>query len=158
MRLKSRAEVIGRDQVSSRWRRVSVPTHRRGDACRWCEGTTANQRRCLYCRCVGRIFLHRLATATKEKPKERGIMLTQHLQTRLKDLVRPRINGAYQATTNRKLDELIEQMQAQYPEFFHQDSNSLRKRTFFDEPVRLPGHSPMPMAAFIKPRKGWRSE
>jgi hypothetical protein len=107
---------------------------------------------------VGLIVLHRLATATKEKPEERGIMLTQHLQTRLKDLVRPRINGAYQATTNRKLDELIEQMQAQYPEFFHQDSNSLRKRMFFDEPVRLPGHSPMPMAGFTKPMKGWRSE
>ena len=112
----------------------------------------------MYCRCMGLIVLHRLATTTKEKPKERRIMFAQHLQTRLKDLVRPRINGSYQGTTNRKLDELIEQMQAQYPEYFHQDSNSLRKRMFFDEPVRLPGHSPMLMAGFTKPMKGWRSE
>ena len=82
-------------------------------------------------------------------------MISQFHRNQLKDLVRPRINGAYQGTINVKLDEYIERLKEQCPEHFHQDYNSLRSRTFFDEPVRLAGHAPIPMAGFIKPVKGW---
>lgn len=86
------------------------------------------------------------------------MMLTQYQQTKLKDLVRPKIGTYYQGTVNSKLDEFIDILREQYPEYFHQDANSLRKRVFFDEPARVPGHAPIPMAGFIKPAEGWVNE
>jgi hypothetical protein len=85
-------------------------------------------------------------------------MFTQYQQTKLKDLVRPKIGMYYQGTVNIRLNELIDNLHEQYPEFFHQDANSLRKRVFFDEPARVPGHAPIPMAGFIKPAEGWNRE
>jgi hypothetical protein len=85
-------------------------------------------------------------------------MFTRYQQTKLKDLVRPKIGTYYQGTVNIRLNELIDNLHEQYPEFFHQDANSLRKRVFFDEPARVPGHAPIPMAGFIKPAEGWVNE
>jgi hypothetical protein len=85
-------------------------------------------------------------------------MFTQYHKTQLKDLVRPKIGDFYQGTVNIRLNELIDNLHEQYPEFFHQDANSLRKRVFFDEPARVPGHAPIPMAGFIKPAEGWVNE
>ena len=85
-------------------------------------------------------------------------MLTQYQQTRLKDLVRPKMGGAYQGTVNIRLNEFIDNLRTQYPEHFHESTDSLRKRVFSDEPVRLAGHSGLPMAGFIRPIKGWHNE
>ena len=85
-------------------------------------------------------------------------MFTQYQQTKLKDLVRPKIGTYYQGTVNIRLNELIDNLHEQYPEHFHQDVHSLRKRVFFDEPARVPGHAPIPMAGFIKPAEGWVNE
>lgn len=82
-------------------------------------------------------------------------MFTPHQRNNLRDLVRPKIGSYYQGTDNHRLDEYIERLREQCPEHFHQDIASLRKRVFFDEPVRLAGHAPMPMAGFIKPLEGW---
>ena len=83
-------------------------------------------------------------------------MFTQYHKTQLKDLVRPKIGDFYQGTVNIRLNDFISRLQEQCPENFHQDTNSLRTRVFFDEPTYTQGS--LPMAGFIKPIKGWRSE
>jgi hypothetical protein len=82
-------------------------------------------------------------------------MFTSYQQAELRGLVRPKLGGSYQGTPNLELDEYIDKLRALYPHKFHQDTNSLRKRVFFDEPNRLPGQSAIPMNRFIKPLNGW---
>ena len=80
-------------------------------------------------------------------------MLTSYQQAQLKDLVRPKIGSYYQGTDNPRLDEFIDSLQAQYPEKFHQDGASLRKRVFLNEPTPSSEYGQIPMAGFINPYK-----
>jgi hypothetical protein len=80
-------------------------------------------------------------------------MLTSYQQAQLKDLVRPKEGAYYQGTDNRRLDEFLKNIHEQYPEKFHQDAASLRKRVFYDEPARTSGHGQLHMAGFIRPYK-----
>ena len=85
-------------------------------------------------------------------------MFTHYQQTKLRDLVRPKIGSYYQGTDNFRLNEFIDNLREQYPEYFHQDARSLSKRVFFHEPAPVPGHPPIPMAGFIKPAEGRKYE